>query len=91
MYDPATGSWEEWPLPGEGPQTYAVYVDEADVIWLTDFTANAIVRFDPTVETFVSFPAESQPAEVRQILGRQGEVWGAESAADQLVVVRTSR
>ena len=91
VYDPATGSWEEWPLPGEAPQAYAVYVDEADVIWLTDFTANAIVRFDPIAETFVSFPAESQPAEVRQILGRQGEVWGAESAADQLVVVRTSR
>ena len=91
VYDPATDSWEEWPLPGDAPQAYAVYVDEADVIWLTDFTANAIVRFDPTAETFVSFPAESQPAEVRQILGRQGEVWGAESAADQLVVVRTSR
>ena len=37
----------------------------------------------------MSFPAESQPAEVRQLLGRPGEVWGAESAADQLVVIRT--
>jgi streptogramin lyase len=26
---------------------------------------------------------------VRQIHGRPGEVWGAESAADKLVVVRT--
>jgi streptogramin lyase len=26
---------------------------------------------------------------VRQILGRPGEVWGAESAADKLVVIRT--
>jgi virginiamycin B lyase len=91
VYDPATDSWEEWPLPGDGPQAYAVFVDEADVVWLTDFTANAIVRFDPSAEDFVSFPAESQPAEVRQILGRPGEVWGAESAADQLVVIRTSR
>ena len=91
MYDPATDSWEEWPLPGDRPQAYAVYVDEADVVWLTDFTANAIVRFDPTTETFVSFPAESQPAEVRQLLGRPGEVWGAESAADRLVMIRTSR
>jgi virginiamycin B lyase len=39
----------------------------------------------------MSFPGESQPAEVRQMLGREGEVWGAESAADQLVVIRTSR
>ena len=91
MYDPATASWQEWPLPGDDPQAYAVYVDERDMVWLSDFGGNAIVRFDPATETFVSFPAESQPAEVRQILGRPGEVWGAESAADRLVMIRTSR
>jgi virginiamycin B lyase len=91
VYDPATDAWQEWPLPGDAPQAYSVYVDETDKVWLTDFTANAIVRFDPATETFTSFPAESQPAEVRQMLGRPGEVWGAESAADQLVVIRTSR
>jgi virginiamycin B lyase len=50
VYDPATDGWEEWPLPGDAPQAYAVYVDEADVVWLTDFTANAIVptRGGPT-------------------------------------------
>jgi virginiamycin B lyase len=89
MYDPATGEWREWSLPGDLPQAYAVYVDDTDAVWLTDFGANAIVRFDPETETFQSFPAESQPAEVRQLLGRPGEVWGAESAADRLVVVRT--
>jgi virginiamycin B lyase len=91
IYDPETEEWREWPLPGEAPQAYSVYIDEEDIVWLTDFTANAIVRFDPSTETFMSFPAESQPAEVRQMLGRPGEVWGAESAADQLVVIRTSR
>jgi virginiamycin B lyase len=89
-YDPATGTWREWQLPGDAPQAYAVFVDETDAVWLTDFGANAIVRFDPQMETFTSFVAESQPAEVRQLLGRPGEVWGAESAADQLVVVRVS-
>ena len=88
VYDPSTGGWQEWPLPGAAPQAYAVYVDEIDAVWLTDFGANAIVRFDPQTETFQSFPLESQPANVRQLLGRPGEVWGAESAADQLVVVR---
>ena len=87
-YDPQSDSWEEWKLPGEHPQAYAVFVDDTDAVWLTDFGANAIVRFDPESETFTSFPLESQPAEVRQLLGRTGEVWGAESAADQLVVIR---
>jgi virginiamycin B lyase len=89
MYNPATRTWREWPLPGGGAQAYAVFVDDTDAVWLTDFTANAIVRFDPLTETFMSFPAESEPAAVRQLLGRPGEVWGAESAADQLVVIRT--
>lgn len=90
-YDPASGGWQEWPLPGDDPHAYAVFVDETDAIWISDFGANAILRFDPETETFTSFPAEGRSAEVRQLLGRPGEVWGAESAADQLVVVRTSR
>jgi virginiamycin B lyase len=89
VYDPSSGEWREWPLPGDDAQAYAVFVDDTDAVWLTDFTANAILRFDPESETFYSFSAESQPAEVRQLLGRPGEVWGAESAADQLVVIRT--
>ena len=54
-YDPATGDWREWKLPGAHPQAYAVYVDERDKVWLTDFGANAMVRFDPASETFESF------------------------------------
>ena len=33
--------------PATTPQAYAVYVDERDVVWLSDFGANALVRFDP--------------------------------------------
>ena len=29
-YDPGTGKWREWVLPGESPQAYAVYVDETE-------------------------------------------------------------
>ncbi len=89
MYDPADRTWAEFPLPGESPMPYAVFVDERDAVWVTDFGANAMLRFDPATEEWLSFSHESAPAEVRQLLGRPGEVWGAESAADQLVVVRT--
>ena len=64
-------------------------MDDTDAVWLTDFTSQSIVRFDPATETFTSFPAERDPANVRQLLGRPGELWGAESAADRLVVIRT--
>jgi virginiamycin B lyase len=88
VYDPASGDWQEWKLPGSRPQAYAVYVDEKDRVWLSDFGANALVMFDPKTEQFRSFPSDASNASVRQILGRPGEVWGAESGADRLVVVR---
>ena len=87
-YDPADGSWKSWPLPGERPKTYAVYVDDRDRVWLTDFGANAILRFEPENERFTAFPSDRANANVRQLLGRPGEVWGAESGTDRLVVIR---
>ena len=87
VHDPATGNWRAWRLPGDGPQAYAVYVDERDIVWLTDFGANAIVRFDPATETFDPVALPSAGAAVRQLLGRPGEIWGAESATDKLVLV----
>ena len=89
MFDPATEAWTEWRLHGANPMPYAVYVDEADAVWVTDFGSNATLRFDPETEEWLTFELVSQPAEVRQLLGREGEIWGAESAADQLVVIRT--
>jgi virginiamycin B lyase len=87
-YTPETEEWTTWPLPGNAA-AYAVYVDEADVVWLSDFGSNAMVRFDPVTEEFHTYPLPHDPGEVRQILGRLGEVWGAESAADHLIVIRT--
>ncbi len=87
-YAPQTDEWSSWPLPGDAPQAYAVYVDETDTVWVSDFGGNAIHRFDPGTAMFTTFPLPSTPGNVRQILGRPGEVWGAESAADQLVVIR---
>ena len=88
-FDPATEQWSEWALPGEDPQPYAVFVDDDDIVWVSDFGANALLRFDPATEQFRQFPHESSGADVRQILGRPGEVWGAESGASRLVVART--
>lgn len=89
VYDPAAHAWREWRLPGaQTPLCYAVFADDRDRVWLTDFGNNAIVRFDPATERFAPFPLPSANAYVRQLLGRPGEVWGAESGADKLVVVR---
>ncbi|MFL4976685.1 MAG: DUF5074 domain-containing protein [Microvirga sp.] len=89
MHDPKDGSWKTWKLPGEKPRTYAVYVDERDLVWTTDWGADAVVSFDPKTEKFASYPMSAKGANVRQILGRPGEVWFPESGTERLMVIRT--
>lgn len=90
MHDPAANSWRVWKLPGSRPQAYAVYVDERDKVWVSDFGANAVLRFDPQTETFDSFVFPRESANVRQILGRPGEVWLPESGTEHISVIRTA-
>jgi virginiamycin B lyase len=87
-FDPAAKSWKTWSLPKSTQGCYAVFVDDKDKVWVSDWTNNALVRFDPVTEKFDSFPSNRDRADVRQILGRPGEVWAAESGTDRLVVVR---
>jgi virginiamycin B lyase len=88
VYNPQKKVWQTWPLPGEMPRAYAVFVDEKDMVWVSDFPGNAIVRFDPETADFVSYVSDREHADVRQMLGRPGELWGAESGTDRLVVIR---
>jgi len=73
---------------GQCAAAHAVCVDETDAVWLSDWGANAILRFDPNTEKFAAFPLSDPYANVRQLAGRKGEVWGAESGADKLFVLK---
>jgi virginiamycin B lyase len=88
--EPDLTQWQQWRLPGDDPSAYAVYVDNTDQVWVSDFGGNAIHRFDPISETFETFQLPADPGDVRQILGRDNEIWGAQSADDSLVVIRTA-
>jgi virginiamycin B lyase len=87
LYDPKDGTWKRWKPPGGKPHTYSVWVDDQDKVWISEWTSNAILRFDPQTARFESFPSDKDGAGVRQMLGRAGEAWGAESGNDRLVVV----
>ena len=90
MHDPVARSWRTWKLPGERPRAYAVYVDERDIVWVTDWGGNATFAFDLRGEKFERFPMPRESANVRQILGRPGEVWLPESGNEHITVIRTS-
>ncbi|HEY8599947.1 MAG TPA: hypothetical protein VIL85_16030 [Thermomicrobiales bacterium] len=87
-YEPTTTRWHTWPLPGRKPQPRAVYADARDRIWLTDDSANAILRFDPPTEGFQALTLPTAAGAINQLAGRPGEIWGAESGGDRLVVLR---
>ena len=90
VHDPAANSWRQWKLPGNDPKPYAVYVDERDVVWTSDWSSNAALAFDSRTEKFERFPFPRDSANVRQILGRKGEVWFPESGTEHISVIRTA-
>ena len=89
MHDPRAGQWRAWRVPGDKPMVYAVYVDERDVVWCSDFGGNAVWSFDPRGEKFERHAMPRGGANVRQILGRKGEVWLPESGTEHITVIRT--
>ncbi|HVZ45694.1 MAG TPA: lyase [Ramlibacter sp.] len=90
MHDPRDRSWHSWKPPGEGTHVYAVYVDDRDIVWISEWATNAIYSFDPRSEKFERHPLARDSANVRQILGRKGEVWFGESGAEHITVIRTA-
>lgn len=88
-YTPATGAWKSWKLPSDKPRAYAVYVDERDIVWVSDFGSNTTFAFDPKTEQWTPYPGSGEGANVRQILGRPGEVYLPESGLDRVMVIRT--
>lgn len=90
VHDPKAGSWRQWKVPGANPRIYAVYVDDRDIVWLSDFGANAVFSFAPKTEKFERYGFERDSANVRQILGRKGEVWLPESGTEHISVIRTA-
>jgi len=91
MHDPAAKSWRTFKVPGDNPHTYAVFVDDRDQVWMSEWTGNATYRFDPGTEAFERFAMPRPGANVRQILGRPGEVWLPESGTEHITVIRTAR
>lgn len=87
-YDSLNGTWQGWKIPGQHPMPYGIYIDERDKVWLSDWGSNAIWRFDPGRQQFEKFALPRPRAEIRQMAGRHGEVWTAESGTGHLLVIR---
>jgi virginiamycin B lyase len=65
-------------------------VDDHDQVWVSEWAGNAVYRFDPSNEKFERFDFPRAGTNIRQILGRQGEVWLPESGTETISVIRTA-
>ena len=74
-----------------------VWCDSKSRVWVAEWSAgqlavywgeNSIKHFDPAAQAWVGHAHPQPNANVRQLLGRPGEVWGAMSGQDKLVVAR---
>ena len=61
-----------------------------DKVWVSDFGGNCIFMFDPGTERFERYAFPREAINVRQILGRPGEVWLPESGTEHITVIRTA-
>ena len=65
-------------------------MDERDIVWVSDWGSNAVLSFDPGTGKFTSYPFDRPGINVRQLLGRPGEVWVPESGTEHITVIRTA-
>jgi len=86
-FDTNQNTWRSWRVPGDKPEPYGVFVDQHDVVWVSDFGVGTLLRFDPATAQFSSIAGQQSDVWIRQLLGRPGEVWGADSAHDRLIRV----
>jgi virginiamycin B lyase len=56
-------------------------------VWLSEWSSSTLLRFDAASGRFEQATPDGGYSTVRQILGRRGEAWGAESGSDRLVRV----
>ena len=91
--DHRTGAAEVLEPPTRDQGARRVWSDSRGRIWVSEWNTGQLGRYDPADgrwrEWFTVIALPGAPANVRQLLGRPGEVWGAESGVDRLMVVRT--
>ncbi len=87
--DPITGVVEEYRVPdtpGAIPGTHSIWVDENDVVWMSENWASTLTSFDPRTEQFTQVKLETgrpynAPGFGNMALAEDGYVWKVLSGA----------
>lgn len=74
---------------GADPRVHAVYANDLDIVWATEWSSNALLCFDPGSEKFSVISLPRPAAGSRELRGRQWEGWLPESGTGFIAVRRT--
>lgn len=81
-FDPATGEWKVYPLPGEGNGIpYALNVHPVtNEVWICGTGTDTMMRFNPETEELTVYPMPTQVTYTREIeFDKDGNVWTCNS------------
>jgi virginiamycin B lyase len=85
----ADKTFKMWASPsGAGSEPYGIALDSTGKIWYEESGANKLVRFNPAVEVFATFPMPASGSSVRNIArDARGRLWMPLSTPNKIAVV----
>jgi virginiamycin B lyase len=93
--DPSTGKVEDWTSPGgAGSRPYGIAATPDGKVWYSEsgVDPNTIVRFDPKMKTFETWPVPSGGGVVRHMVSTpEGDLFIACSGKNKVGVVKISQ
>jgi len=84
-FDPATETFQEFPLPGPEPSPYALGIDRNHMIWYASHEQDTLGRFNPKTGEVTEYPFPHSEISMRELfLDSQGRMWWASPANDKI-------
>jgi virginiamycin B lyase len=75
-FDPATQTFQEYPLPGPAPTPYAMGFDADGYLWYDSHWMDSLARFDTKTGQVIEYPFPHSEAAMREFFrDSQGRMW----------------
>lgn len=85
-FDPRRRTWDAWSL-GEGARPFALTLDSAGAIIVTDVGRDRLLRFDAATGSSTVIAALSERGQARAVTRLGDQIWISETAVDRIRIV----
>ncbi len=88
-FDPRRRSWDAWSL-GEGARPFALTLDAAGTVIVSDVGRDKLVRFDAATGSGTVIASLSERGQARAVTRLGDQIWISETAVDRIRIIDTS-